>query len=1321
MNRRFFKALVFGVLTFGAVGSFVGCKDYDDDIDRLDQEIKKLNKGTQDAKSGLEASIKAVEQATQNAKKEIAKAQAAADEAKKAADKGVAEAKALAAQGTAEAKKAAEAKIAEAQAAAMAKIAEVKAGLEAMVKKSASKDEVAALKAELEGLIKQKASEAELSELIDEVTKMNLELMKKASAADLQSLRKIVTNLAASLQTKASAEDLAKLRKEFEAAQDDLVKLKKALDLKADKKDLATKADKAALEQTIKDLEAAKKELNDLKQKFADHKADYLKKIETALEGAKLANELKLKLADLEEKAATKKELEDAKAGFKKDLAQQAAELEDKIKTTADGLKTLIAQEKEAVIKIIDEKAEQLKKELKALDGRLKATEALSQENQKAIAVLQERVKAFVGSRLTSISLIPEMFISGIPAIKISTFEYIDKKKHNSAHQKYGFVLAGDEVISDEVEPVRMLKKGNGAGDIVKFRLSPNHIEAADLEMPYFESFIAENTEMRAVDPSLLGKNTPIRPVPGQMLDIKDGILSLRVERSVNANIDGAGTMHPSKFFERFFQASLSIPVADRHLSDLERADKKQATITSEVYRIAEVLDAPRIKSRLAIGTLTNSWAPDGTPDLAPKHYRPYALDTKGLPIHYSDSTMLHHSDRDNLVDVKIDWRGELKDPSNKEGERTGRYDLLQLVTVCTESSHETIDDYEKYGLKFHFAVAKGNYGTNAETNVGGSHKTNQQAFAEIVDDHYLKSRVYTIGGVTETAVGREPIIRVSLVDTNNGNALVDQRYIKVKWIKELFPRMLKSQPMGEAEINCEHIGFTFGTQPMNEHIYRQIEKWGLSKEQFHKIYTTMEIKELKKGSKSLSIGGTGLSWTTNGADPIGASDIHFIFNPDPMESTSFNLAWYMSPKAVGDVVNQPGREENYKITVVFKSSEPDEHPDITMPFTAVVKAPSQKFYYQGTYWDQGKGNSIFNVNPLVYNPKEHGHPAPAPGKLSHISVDLMDGYIYKPTKKKPANVAQFIQKIRGCADVKFVFDEDRFHKYSHLAGFEVGDAGTELWYGAAGSIPSKDMYVQGLDNLAATIDNHFGATAEENAKNLPYDENEPLGSMANQATAMLRLHEMNDHNGTDAAKKLIGKKVPVNLLVIYNKYNIAVEQQFEVLIIDPLKVNGAVKGAFKDAVVGGSFIDAQEGLVFTDWDDNSVSKVTPPADLSNEKKRYAEQLYKYYAVREVAFDIANVKTSLTLVGSTYQHDPSVKDGVLPTKRSLHQADVTKLGPPPVWTDTPSDPTHLIYFNNSGAPVNVNYFIYIDVMAKYKWGILEKPGLKIEVRKPDGL
>ena len=39
MNKKFLSAILFGALMFSSTGTFVCCKDYDDDIDKINQKL----------------------------------------------------------------------------------------------------------------------------------------------------------------------------------------------------------------------------------------------------------------------------------------------------------------------------------------------------------------------------------------------------------------------------------------------------------------------------------------------------------------------------------------------------------------------------------------------------------------------------------------------------------------------------------------------------------------------------------------------------------------------------------------------------------------------------------------------------------------------------------------------------------------------------------------------------------------------------------------------------------------------------------------------------------------------------------------------------------------------------------------------------------------------------------------------------------------------------------------------------------------------------------------------------------------------------------
>ena len=77
MNKKFLSAILFGALMVTSTGTFVSCKDYDEDIDGLQTQVDS-NKSAIAAVKGLETQVTALQAA-------LGTAQSTADAAKKAA------------------------------------------------------------------------------------------------------------------------------------------------------------------------------------------------------------------------------------------------------------------------------------------------------------------------------------------------------------------------------------------------------------------------------------------------------------------------------------------------------------------------------------------------------------------------------------------------------------------------------------------------------------------------------------------------------------------------------------------------------------------------------------------------------------------------------------------------------------------------------------------------------------------------------------------------------------------------------------------------------------------------------------------------------------------------------------------------------------------------------------------------------------------------------------------------------------------------------------------------------------------------------------
>lgn len=926
-----------------------------------------------------------------------------------------------------------------------------------------------------------------------------------------------------------------------------------------------------------------------------------------------------------------------------------------------------VAAAKAAAIEAVAEEVKKLKPEIDAMVNSALAGKA----DAAALAALAERVlklesevSAIVGHRLTSITFIPEANVNGIPAIKFYSLSYVAQTFRVHPVGESTTVGTGTAVVLDNEET------------IVRYRLNPRMgVRPQDITMPSFESIISTNEiATRGVDQKHVGVNTPIAPVAGQTLTItNNGVLELKVTKSVTDNINREWLA--DGVTEKFYMASLNVPIAKANWVAGETA-ANAPTVHSEYVRISESTVTPMLKQ-------TGSLAVANDHGLN-------AIDVNGKYIHYHDSTVLYNSAIDMLIDHAVKWNE--------------KFDLKKLTEVCIqEGDHKTLENHKSYGLTYRFVLAKAAY-------MQGSNNTDQQRFAEIDSpmNGILTSRTYDIDGAAQTALGREPIVRAMLVDTVN-NKLVSQRYIKLKFVNKTEEITLPVYDFVKKPLICLNTENRFGTQEMNELIYRQLNAstGGMSKADFHNIYTSMEMLSVTKDGVEIMKPSLTTSTVARG------SDVSFVLVKDELDNTSYNLIWDLSPKAIDQIV--PAKSSTFVIKIAFKDDK-KIHGDVIKTFRVVIEVPTQEFKYQGTYWQTGQIGKVFNVNPIVYNPATDGtvntagdHAGHTLTNYSHIEADLVNGFVYGATSQVPANLAQFIQNIRHCANVQFEFNADKFKDYSHLAGYVTNPDKTELWKTTFGTI--VDGYIQ-TPNAAAAIVNNFGATALENKKNLPWDLDETLGSGVNEAKAQIRLFETSNVLGTPAAQALVGKKVPVRLVVEYNEYNPASVQEFEVFFINPLTVDAKIGNSVTDAVIGGSFVNVEDGFTFTDWNNYAVGKV----NKAGEKGQFAHALWHYYAVADVIFNTDKVNTNLGWNADKSALVPieGVTDGPLPANRSLEQFASNKVDKVTV------NPVYLGYFNNGGTPVNLEYKMFIDVTVGYKWGTVTKKGLQLDVQRAGG-
>ena len=213
MNKKFLSAVLFGVLMVSSTGTFVSCKDYDDDIEELWGAVNGGKEDLSKKVSALETSVSDLQSAQTKLEVEIAAAKKEAADAKAAADQAAADA--------ADAKAAALQAEKNAIEAAKAEIAKVKEELVKMIQNNqgASEEDI-------------KAIESEIATIKGDITALTA-AYKGADAEILDKLSKVegvlgerITNLEADVKT--NKEEIGKLQSALKLQQDALDAYKEA-------------------------------------------------------------------------------------------------------------------------------------------------------------------------------------------------------------------------------------------------------------------------------------------------------------------------------------------------------------------------------------------------------------------------------------------------------------------------------------------------------------------------------------------------------------------------------------------------------------------------------------------------------------------------------------------------------------------------------------------------------------------------------------------------------------------------------------------------------------------------------------------------------------------------------------------------------------------------------------------------------------------------------------------------------------------------------------------------------------------------------------
>ena len=184
---------------------------------------------------------------------------------------------------------------------------------------------------------------------------------------------------------------------------------------------------------------------------------------------------------------------------------------------------------------------EEVEKKLEALEEKLKGefvTEQQITDLAAEVDTLSAKVMALIGHRLTSVKLIPELYVGGIETIELKSLSYQPWDVTSTASK-------------EEVKQGTTTSTTAASATSVRYNISPSVVTKEDVKDP---SFVFEKAETRAaVKDQLLNVDS---------WNIEDGVLTVGVKKSAGV---------PLKLdADHIYTAALKVPIADKHLSEGE-------------------------------------------------------------------------------------------------------------------------------------------------------------------------------------------------------------------------------------------------------------------------------------------------------------------------------------------------------------------------------------------------------------------------------------------------------------------------------------------------------------------------------------------------------------------------------------------------------------------------------------------------------------------------------------------------------------------------------------------------------------------------------
>ena len=1249
-----------------------------------------------------------------------------------------------------------------------AKEAALQALIAALEANKADKSELEAAKTSLENALKEAVDKlnediatkyAELNGRIDDVV------------ADLADMRQDIVDILADLA--AATGEIDRVEKKFDKLIADLQDADTNLDGKIDALDKDVNGKIAALEGIVNGhIEAYKIAKAALDQQVAALEAFQKNMEETVIPGLKedlknASDELKKKIKDEEDaRKAAITEVMNLISDVKNDIAAKYSELKNYL---ADK-----EVEAKALYDGLDNRIKELEKQFSKIDQKI----------ADAISANVENIMVYVSKVLKSISLVPQLYIGGIEAIEFNSLSYVPANPGTS----------GNPAIKAQGSNATHIKRSGAAITIdngtaeAYYTLSPANVDrkTIDEENIVYKSAVAET---RATTP-YLGTETPVEFAGIAEWGVKGqaGLIKVNLKKTITGSLNLS--QWPGYEGEAYI-VNLNVPRKAQEVAGVE-VDKENAVITSENHMLVENTFTPRI-AHLHWGDKPGYWR--GGPDKEMlTWFDPFAgAEVKfGYNVHhFTDSATMwrQHVDAHGVNDrSKLNMVLSLVD-YNKT------LDISKIVTACdietpmdvegfagidnpasgsyvenhAQSHQITVEKLKSFGLEFRYAIPTTPYCDPEVTTV--DHSTNQQIFAEIdpitgivrskvpVDLADKDGYVYN----NRACVGKEPIIRVMLIDFKNGGKLVDERYLKIKWVEPTKGTIELDPYENTTELIPCATNFSGGItwRHFIAKVYRVVDDLGMSQKTFENVYP---LDKVTYGDVTMVWDDGSAASNLNLLSPAAVPGKPAAVNTTNLQGDALIADWTLEPQEIANIYAH--QSKTFKCTIQFNSILPTEYPNIKFEWRWTITLPKFPVIvgYYNNYWLDPSVNTMHDVLPVQFNTamyyaikngtvvpgKDYGIAAPAVGMQLYNKANnavapgvdycvfynnLMNAFTYDVAANKFQNDKnpKYILKdfIGECStwDMQFTWKGvdflDNNKSYPQAGGYRPASntnspslnrinwktAGAYKLETTAGK-QALQMEWWGLvdeDGLPDQTDGEHVAW-EPNIWPVKYNHAILYADHHNEANQALLnpLSQENESDGwTPVRTHNVNKAVHLGIWGTINDWNIAHVKDYDIYLVEPLRINASLKGAFEEGYVSGTAIRCEDAFIMRDFRGYDVARGN---NGTTERTKYRNELYEYYEVEEPVWDLENVEYGMELKDGNItpvDTDKDVKEkSDVSSWMTAAQIKANTNGNIvlSIKQKTYLGVDYLVFKNNGGSNVETEVWISIPVWARYGFG-----------------